>query len=407
MKKITKPAWCPDAIIFLGKKVHIWEDIDGKFMRACLAEFLAMHLFVLLCCGCAMVTLALPNPNLMMVAASFGFGIMCLASIFGALSGGHINSAVSLGLFVAGRTSLVKTIFYTIAQMFGSVWGALMLWHIFGDNWPAARAFGSNSYDPAVFTPGQVFFAEMLGTGLLMFNVLSTIDIPVDGAGPLGVYPIAMSVMVAHLFLLPIDGCSINPTRSFGPSLVANWAKIPGNFSAQQHIFWFGPMFGAAVAAFLYEYGTLKPANFEGAKDMDTALFQAGKTLKKKKKVVKVPAAAAAAAAAIEDAPASDAAAGKPKKKVIKRIKKSKSPSPERAADDIEAGTVNPLIAASAPAAPTPAPVAAIESEPVVEKPKKKIIKKVKKVKKDEAGESAAAVDASYVDVSTTDIDML
>jgi glycerol uptake facilitator-like aquaporin len=47
-----------------------------------------------------------------------------------------------------------------------------------------------------------------------------------SGGGSLGVYPIAMSVMIAHLFLLPIDGCSINPTRSFGPALVAQWAKI-------------------------------------------------------------------------------------------------------------------------------------------------------------------------------------
>lgn len=56
---------------------------------------------------------------------------------------------------------------------------------------------------------------------LLVYNVFATIDIPTPGGGPLGVFPIAMSVMVAHLFLLPIDGCSINPTRSFGPSLVA------------------------------------------------------------------------------------------------------------------------------------------------------------------------------------------
>ena len=134
-----------------------------------------------------------------------------------------------------------------------------------------------------------MFFAEMLGTMLLMFNVLSTIDIPVEGAGPLGVYPIAMSVMVAHLFLLPIDGCSINPTRSFGPAMVANWAAIPGNFSDQQHIFWFGPMFGAAFAAFLYEYGTLKPRNFIGGKDMDSAIFEAGKKKSKKPKKKVVP----------------------------------------------------------------------------------------------------------------------
>lgn len=161
--------------------------------------------------------------------------------------------------------------------MLGSVFGALFLWSIFGNNWPAARAFGSNSWDEAVFNGGQVWFAEVLGTMLLMFNVLSTVDIPTEGAGPLGVFPIAMSVMVAHLFLLPIDGCSINPSRSFGPALVAQWAGIPGTYAHQQPVFWFGPMFGAVLAAVIYEYGSLKPENFAGAKDMDTAIFQANK----------------------------------------------------------------------------------------------------------------------------------
>ena len=242
----------PTVVEFRGRQLLIWEKIDNKFFRACLAEFLAMHLFVLLCCGNAMVTLNLPNPNLMMVAASFGFGILVLAQVFGPLSGAHINSAVSLGLCVAGRTSLLKTLCFTVSQMFGSIFGALFLWAIFGSHWPAARAFGSNSWDETVFTGGQVFFAEMLGTSLLMFNVLSTIDIPTEGGGPLGVYPIAMSVMVAHLFLLPIDGCSINPTRSFGPAVVARWANIAGPFSHQQAMFWFAPMFGAVVAALVY-----------------------------------------------------------------------------------------------------------------------------------------------------------
>ena len=258
----------PTVLEFRGRSFIIWEDVDNKFLRACLAEFMAMNLFVLLCCGCAMVTLNLPNPNLMMVAASFGFGILVLAQIFGPLSGGHINCAVSFGLFIAGRTSLIKTLCFTMSQMLGSIFGALFLWAIFGSHWPAARAFGSNSWDESVFTAGQVFFAEMLGTMILMFNVLSTIDIPTGDGGPLAVFPIAMSVMIAHLFLLPIDGCSINPSRSFGPSVVATWANIEGNFSHQQYIFWLGPMFGAGLAAAIYEYASLKPENFAGARDM-------------------------------------------------------------------------------------------------------------------------------------------
>ena len=50
-------------------------------------------------------------------------------------------------------------------------------------------------------------------------------------------FPIAMSVMVAHLFLLPIDGCSINPSRSFGPSLIAAMAGIDGEYYHQQYMY--------------------------------------------------------------------------------------------------------------------------------------------------------------------------
>ena len=139
------------------------EPVDYKFVRACVAEFIAMTFFVVLCCGCAMVTLALPSPNLMMVAASFGFGIMCLAQFVGPLSSGHINCAVSFGLFLAGRTTFKRTVWYTISQSLGSVLGALFLLSIFGTNWPAARAFGSNSWDEAVFTGFQVFVGEILG----------------------------------------------------------------------------------------------------------------------------------------------------------------------------------------------------------------------------------------------------
>lgn len=81
---------------FPKSKVKVGEEWNGKFLQACVAEFIAMMFFIIMCCGCAMVTLKDERPNLMMVAASFGFGIMCLAQFVGPLSGGHINCAVSL-----------------------------------------------------------------------------------------------------------------------------------------------------------------------------------------------------------------------------------------------------------------------------------------------------------------------
>ncbi len=124
-----------------------------------------------------------------------------------------------------------------------------------------------------MFTGGQVFFAEMLGTMLLMYCVFATIDTPTPGGGPLGVFPIAMSVMIANLFLIPIDGCSINPTRSFGPATVAAMAGIDGGYYAQQYMFWFAPMFGAALAAIIYEYAALKQKKRTGKEDMTDAVF--------------------------------------------------------------------------------------------------------------------------------------
>jgi MIP family channel proteins len=245
--------YLPEYVEFGKFKFLLGEDYNNRnFKRACLAEFIAMMFFVVMCCGCAMVTLNLSNPNLMMVAMSFGFGILVLAQFVGPLSGGHINCAVSFALFLGGRVSFVRCACYTGSQMLGSVLGAFFLWAIFGNHWPAARAFGSNSWDEAVFTGGQVFLAEMIGTMLLVYNVFATIDIPAAGGGPLGVFPIAMSVMVSHLFLLPIDGCSINPTRSFGPSLVAAMAGIGGRYYHQQYMFWFGPLIGAAITAIIY-----------------------------------------------------------------------------------------------------------------------------------------------------------
>lgn len=64
------PEW-----IQIGRaKLLLAEDIDGKFKRACVAEFIAMVFFVTMCCGCAMVVLNMSDPNLMMVAARQVFG---------------------------------------------------------------------------------------------------------------------------------------------------------------------------------------------------------------------------------------------------------------------------------------------------------------------------------------------
>jgi MIP family channel proteins len=228
------------------------EPDTNKFLRACVAEFIALMFFVVLACGGAMTTLHANTPNIMEIAASFGFAIMVIAQFLGPLSGAHINCAVSFALFLAGRISGIRFCAYTLSQMAGAFGGGLILLLIFCTNNDGGTTFSSNTWDPSTFNGGQVFVGEAFGTAILVFNVFATIDHPIEGGGALGVFPISMSVMVAHLFLVPIDGCSINPTRSFGTYLIASFAGAKGEFHKQQYMFWFGPMFGAAVAALVY-----------------------------------------------------------------------------------------------------------------------------------------------------------
>jgi glycerol uptake facilitator-like aquaporin len=65
---------------------------------------------------------------------------------------------------------------------------------------------------------------------------------------------IGFAVFLAHTILIPIDFCSINPTRSFGPAFVASIHHHQLNADAptpwrHHYIFWIGPLFGAALAA--------------------------------------------------------------------------------------------------------------------------------------------------------------
>lgn len=65
---------------------------------------------------------------------------------------------------------------------------------------------------------------------------------------------IGMDVFLCHMVAIPLDGCSINPARSFGASAVAG--QFPDHW-----VFWIGPLSGAVLAALIYEFGFRTPAS--------------------------------------------------------------------------------------------------------------------------------------------------
>jgi MIP family channel proteins len=200
------------------------------------------------------------------VSLAFGLAITTLAYAIGHYSGGQINCAVTLGLCIHGSCSWAQGALNFLAQMCGSVLGALILYVIFGQANDKTGGLGSNGVQKG-YSPWGALLAEVVMTFLLVFVVLETATNPATKANVVNA-PIAIgfAVFLAHCMLIPVTGCSINPTRSFGPILVncmfykKETEEVKEDVSeaddtekkmpvlAEQCIFWIGPLLGAAIA---------------------------------------------------------------------------------------------------------------------------------------------------------------
>ncbi len=206
---------------------------------ALVAEAIGTFLFFFIAAGAALVATGDPAATLLIVALAHGVVLAVLVSSFGAVSGGHFNPAVTLGLWVAGKIGLAKGAAYLVAQLLGGAAAGFALAYFFGDVGPAVPALG----DGVDVTEGILLEAIM--TMVLLFAVFGT---AVDSRGPkIGGLAIGLAVTADILLGGPLTGAAMNPARWFGPALAAgafdNW-----------FVWWIGPFLGAIVVALLYRF---------------------------------------------------------------------------------------------------------------------------------------------------------
>jgi len=192
-------------------------------------------------------------PNLTVLAISFAFGFSIFVLVYGTanVSGANINPAVTVALVATRRMSLTRGAVYVLAQCAGASLGCGIVLACTPTDWldDDHLAIGYNKVI-SPFTPAGVFLAEVLGTSVLMFTVMAFIDSNQQKKGEhistVGPFAVGMAVFLAHLVLIPIDGCSINPARSFGAAISANnWDD--------HWVFWLGPIIGSVTTAFTYD----------------------------------------------------------------------------------------------------------------------------------------------------------
>ncbi|KAK4743108.1 hypothetical protein SAY87_001109 [Trapa incisa] len=217
-------------------------------LRAALAEFFSMVIFVFAGHGSGMAFSKLVGRDsapqsadgLIIAALSHGFALFVAVSVGANISGGHVNPAVTFGIFLGGNISFMRSIIYWIAQLLGSTVACMLLNYATGLEAPA---FALSS---GVSVSNALIFEIVMTFGLVYTVYATAVDPKRDNVGV--VAPVAIGFILAANILVggAFDGASMNPAVSFGPAMVS--------WSWDHHwVYWVGPMTGAAVAAVVYD----------------------------------------------------------------------------------------------------------------------------------------------------------
>jgi MIP family channel proteins len=210
--------------------------------RATAAEFVASFALVVLGAA-AVIAQANGRLDLTGVALANGLAFAIMISITAHLSGGVVNPAVAIGLWVTGGLGSVRAATHISAQLLGAAAGAFLLKFLLPS--VSFEPGGGGMALAAGLPPGKGLLIEAVATFLLVFVVFGA---AIDDRGPPGRtagLTIGLVVAVGTMAFGPWTGAAMNPARWLGPALAT------GGWS-EWWVWTLGPVAGGIVAAVLY-----------------------------------------------------------------------------------------------------------------------------------------------------------
>lgn len=237
----------------------------GLFKRS-LAELIGTYVLVFLGTGSVVTTVLLfqgwtpyPDNNFnvgidiaawLTIGMAFAIAVIAMVYAFGHISGTHINPAVSIALWATKRFPASDMISYIIAQLVGASLASFSIVAILGQRAVGTGLGATSMFAGVSYT--QAILCETIATFFLMLTIMGT---AVDKRAPAGFAGLAIGLVVAADIIVVgnITGSSLNPARTFGPYL-AEFLLGGSNLWWQFPIYIIGPIAGALVAAFLYDY---------------------------------------------------------------------------------------------------------------------------------------------------------
>ncbi|KAK3088627.1 hypothetical protein FSP39_021464 [Pinctada imbricata] len=218
------------------------EVVKWAFWRAVLAEFIGTLLFVFLGCASAVPIGDSIQPTIK-IAFAFGLAIMSLIQMFGHVSGGHFNPAVSIGLAVIAGITPIRAAAYTLAQIAGAIIGGLILKGVTPIQHQDKLAVTSVGAD---VNAGQGLGVEIILTFVLVFVIAATTDADRPNFETASL-KIGLTVTMLHMSSITYTGSSMNPARSLG-------SAVASNSYGYHWIYWIGPIVGGCLATIIYKY---------------------------------------------------------------------------------------------------------------------------------------------------------
>ena len=241
-------------------------------MTAYIAEFVGTLILILLGDG-VVAGVLLRNSKAEhsgWIVITFGWGMAVAIAVYavGAISGAHINPAVTVGLATIGVFPWAQVPGYIIAQLLGAFVGAVLVWLAYLPHWketddPVLK-LGVFCTIPQIRNTAANFVTEVIATAMLLFGVVAIVtnaqvfgNRPIPELFSIGVIPLIIGFLVfaIGLSLGGPTGYAINPARDLAPRIAHAVLPITGKGDSDWSYSWIpvvAPLVGGAIGAVLY-----------------------------------------------------------------------------------------------------------------------------------------------------------
>ncbi len=187
-------------------------------------------------------TKAFPGgPDLVVIAFGFGLGLFAAIQIFGGVSGGHFNPAVTVAAVMDKRLDPMTGVGYIASQVIGGIGAAAFVLVMFNQ---AAVAATVTQPGNGIDAMKAVIIETVFTAFFLLVILVSTRKAPGQAA-----FAIPLTLMVIHFAIVPFTGSSVNPARSIAS------AVIGGNLN-DLWVYIVGPIIGGLIGWGIYRVAT-------------------------------------------------------------------------------------------------------------------------------------------------------